>query len=287
MATMAVAEVRPPDGSNDLPRPLGPPGPTNKTTTLRRGYSDAAQGLQQRQEPETGESSERRSYAEIIDHLTRTNAPILLQLSLQKIIDRTKPDNKPKNLSELQLSKLITDHLMIPLTNIIELDNQTGRYDTRELSVYHDTNLDNAKTTDPPLQYMNHTIRVTTISSTATRVMFKGVPISVPNEELLWLCEHYGELTDGKVSRQNVKPMSNQGTHAILSSTRTVMVRLHKGKSLKNFYWLAGSDQGDRGRRVTVLHSNQPSQCSWCMKYAPPPQPQPRTQPVLQRRRQR
>ena len=144
MATMAVAEVRPPDGGTDPPRPKGPPGPSNKTNPLRRGYSEAAQGLQQRQEPETGESSERRSYAKIIDDSTGTNAPILLQISLQKIIDKTKPDNKPKNLSELQLSQLITDHLMIPLTSIIKLDNQTGRYDTRELQVHHDTNLDNA-----------------------------------------------------------------------------------------------------------------------------------------------
>ena len=49
------------------------------------------------------------------------------------------------------------------------------------------------------------------------------------------------------------------------------MVRLHKGKFLKNFYWLAGPSQGDRGRRVTVLHNNQPSQCSNCLKYSPPP----------------
>ena len=91
----------------------------------------------------------------------------------------------------------------------------------------------------------------------------------MPNEELLHLCEHYGELVDEEVSRQNIK-LGNDAQHTIRNSTRSVQVCLHQGKFLKNFYWLAGPNQGERGRRVTVLHNNQPSQCSHCLKYSPP-----------------
>ena len=50
------------------------------------------------------------------------------------------------NLSELHMSELLSDTLKIPLVSIIELDNQTGRYDKRELLVYPDTDLTNALT---------------------------------------------------------------------------------------------------------------------------------------------
>ena len=139
MASAAMgANVRPPDGGTD-PRPPGPPGPPGRThpltgraligntgtpappthPTTGRGYSSATLGLLQRQEPATGETSDRRSYTKIIDDSTSTTSPILLQISLQKIFDKNKPETKPKNLSEFHISELITDLLMIPLTSCI------------------------------------------------------------------------------------------------------------------------------------------------------------------------
>ena len=94
------------------------------------------------------------------------------------------------NLSKLHMSELISDTLKIPLVSCIELDSQTGRYDKR----------------------------VTIISNAATKVIFKGVPISVPNEELLHLCEHYGDLVDEKVTRQTIK-LGNEIKHDIMNST--------------------------------------------------------------------
>ena len=189
------------------------------------------------------------------------------------------------NLSELHMSQLITDTLMIPLTSCIELDSQTGRYDKRELLVKPNTDLDNAVTGDTPKTFRHHEVRVSIISSGATKVIFKGVPIPVPDEELLHLCEHYGDLVDEKVTRQTIR-LGIDIKHDIMSSTRSVQVRLHPGKYLKNFYWLAGPNQGERGRRVTVLHDNQPPQCSHCLKNSPP-QPHPRTLSVLPWRRKR
>ena len=201
--------------------------------------------------------------------MTNTNFPVLLQIHLLKIFDKDIPENRPMNLSELQMSELISDILKIPLVSCIELDSQTGRYEKQELLVHSDTDLTNTLTGETPKYFKQHKIRVTSISNAATKVIFNGVPISVPNEELLHLCEHYGDLVDEKVTRQTIR-LGNEFKHDILNSTRSVQVRLHPGKFLKNFYWLAGPNQGDRGRRVTVLHNNQPPQCSHCFGYFPP-----------------
>ena len=48
-------------------------------------------------------------------------------------------------------------------------------------------------------------------------------------------------------------------------------MKLHPGKHFRNYYWLTGPGEGETGRRVTVLHSNQPRQCSWCFLYGTPP----------------
>ena len=110
------------------------------------------------------------------------------------------------NLSELHMSQLITDTLKIPLTSCIELDSQTGRYDKSELLLKPGTELDNAvRTDDKPHSFRHHEIRVSIINKGATKVIFKGVPIPVPDEELLHLCEHYGDLVDEKVTRQTIR----------------------------------------------------------------------------------
>ena len=44
------------------------------------------------------------------------------------------------------------------------------------------------------------------------------------------------------------------------------MMRLKLGAYFNNYYWLEGPLQGDQGRRITVLHSGQPQQCSLCLE---------------------
>ena len=64
------------------------------------------------------------------------------------------------NLTELQMSELISDILKIPLTDCRELDSQTGRYKKRELLVSPNADLTNALTTDTPKIFRKHKIRV-------------------------------------------------------------------------------------------------------------------------------
>ena len=125
------------------------------------------------------------------------------------------------NLSELHMSDLIFNTLKIPAECCIELDMQTGRYEKKELLVTPNTDLINALTTDTPKIYRQHKVRVTVISNLATKVTFKGVPISVPNEENLHLCRHYGKLVDGVVHRQTIR-LGGNTKRSIINSTRSV-----------------------------------------------------------------
>ena len=270
MALAAMgANSRPPDiGAGSRPPDQGghltSTAPTGKSSTTPRSSGTPAWAGAR---PASGESDMKRPYKQIIKEANSPKANVLLQITMNKIFDRNFPESKPLNLTDLQMSELISDVFKIPLTDCCELDSQTGRYEKRELLVSPNADLTNAVITDPII-FRKHEIKVTIISNGSTKVTFKGVPITVPNEELIHLCSHYGK-TDGIVTRQYIR-LGNEVKHEIMNSTRTVQVQLFPWKYMKNFYWLSGPSQGERGRRVTVLHANQPPQCSHCFKYSPP-----------------
>ena len=105
------------------------------------------------------------------------------------------------NLTETHMTDLIFNILKIPAECCIKLDMQTGRYENKELLVSPNTDLSQALTGTSPKIFKQHEVFVTIISNKATKVMFKGVPITVPNEEILHPCEHYGKLVDKQVHR--------------------------------------------------------------------------------------
>jgi hypothetical protein len=97
----------------------------------------------------------------------------------------------------------------------------------------------------------------------ATKVSFRNVPFSVPDEEIIELCKCYGNPVNNKVHFEKLNNSRNRG---MMGSTRWVEVEFKAGVSMNNFYWLEGPLPGDTGSRVTVLHSGQEQQCSYCLK---------------------
>ena len=49
-------------------------------------------------------------------------------------------------------------------------------------------------------------------------------------------------------------------------STRFVDMEMSPGARFMNYYWMEGPLSGDRGCRITVLHSGQERQCSNCLR---------------------
>ena len=163
--------------------------------------------------------------------------------------NQNNPTTKPFSLSDAQIGEFLFDFLKIKPSTCLELDLNTGRYDSRELLLRSGTDL-------------------TGIINNGAPHIFRRVPIGIPNKELLHLCKLHGTLVDGKVNRETIRLGSNF-RYTISSSTRWVDVKIHPGQSFKNFYWFSGPGQGEIGRKETVLHLNQPRQCSWCLKHPP------------------
>ena len=95
-----------------------------------------------------------------------------------------------------------------------------------------------------------------------TRVTFKNVPFNIPDEEIIHLCQVYGEPLNNIV--QYEKP--NISTRGVPGSTRFVEMKITPGKQLENYYWMEGPLSGDQGCRITVLHTGQLQQCSHCLR---------------------
>ena len=211
-------------------------------------------------------TTSRRSYEQII---ADSSSNLLIRITIQKITNPDKPEDKPLSLSTAQVGELIFDYLEIDPADCLELDISTGgRYDTKELLVKAGAKLGKALTTEP-LEFKQHKVNVSLVTKVATKVTFKNVPISVPDEEILHICSQYGDVKDDRVRREVIY-FGGAKKLKIMSSTRWVEMTMKPGKAFRNFYWLAGPQPGDVARRITVLHSGQPKQCSWCLKYPHP-----------------
>ena len=208
----------------------------------------------------------KRNYSQIIaDASADDSSSILIQFKLTKVAIDGK---KPYNLSFSQFGEFLFDVLKVNPDSCLGIDLSTGRYDTRELQLKTGTDISAITSPTTPHMFKGHEITATLLSSQVTRVTFKQVPLSVPDEEILHLCCHYGELLNGEVHRESVT-IGGANRYTLTSSTRWVEVKLFPGKTFHNYYWLGGPLPGDVGRRVTVLHPNQPRQCGWCFKYPP------------------
>ena len=109
------------------------------------------------------------------------------------------------NISDTQLGHFLFETLELPQTQCIASDFLTGGYDLKEILVHSDTDLTNVLTLDKPHSYKEHDICILIISKHSTRVTFQGVPLSVPDEELLHLCSLHGEVTDGVVHTTSLR----------------------------------------------------------------------------------
>ena len=106
---------------------------------------------------------------------------------------------------------------------------------------------------------MDHEIRLVLQNEISTSVMFKNVPLSVPDEEIIHLCMHYGIPVNNTVTRDTLQNDQGRG---MKGSSKFVDMILDKGKTFENFYWMEGPLPGAKGRRITVLH---PGQIPWSL----------------------
>ena len=238
------------DQSHVSPPP--PPAHSSSITTSAWAGGAGAAGLPRKQ----------RSFAEIMaDQKKNRN---ILEITLTKIQKEDDKGNitKHRNLTFDEIATFLFDILKIPHSACLRFNYTTGRYDSREvmfkpgidITPYLGTHI-----------FMEHEIITKKQLSSVTKVTFKNVPLNIPDEEIIHLCETYGRPMDYIVHYEKLFNNKNRG---MVGSTRYVEVELFPGASMNNYYWLEGPLPGDSGSRVTVLHPGQIQQCSNCLKVA-------------------
>ena len=237
------------------PGPVRPPDPSSQVngSQVRPGQTFAG-----------GTVPGGRTWQQICNEAKEKRNILELQVNMKKSTDNTLP--KPKPLSNDQLSDFIFKVLKVKVDDAIGLD-YSGWYGHKEVELKEGVDLTPYLHTDTPLEYLEFEITVKKQEThSATKVLFRNVPLNVPDEELLNLSLCYGTPV-GKVKRERC---TNQNDRAKLGSNRTVDVILNPGASFEKYFWMEGPLPSDQGRRVTVTHQGQLQQCSNCFSFAKP-----------------
>ena len=140
---------------------------------------------------------------------------------------------KPKPLANDQLSDFIFKVLKIKVNDSIGLD-YFGWYGHKEIELKQGVDVSPYLHVNTPLNYLDFEIYVKKQEThTATKVLFRNVPLNIPDEYNLCLC--YGQPMGG-VKRERLTNASDRGK---VGSNRSVEVILNEGASFENFYWVS------------------------------------------------
>ena len=160
-----------------------------------------------------------------------------------------------------KLGELLFDKLKLKSEDCLRFNFSSHRYDTREVILKPTVDL------TPYIMeiddFYGHSVVTKRQSSKVTRVSFRNVPLNVPDEEIIHLCSFYGKPTNNSVEYENIV---NDKWGVLQGSTRFVDMEMSPGARFMNYYWMEGPLSGDRGCRITVLHSGQERQCSNCLR---------------------
>ena len=196
------------------------------------------------------DAKERRNILEI--HINKTSSDNPNEVDTQK----------PKALTFDQLSDFLFKVLGIKDQDCIGLDYFFGH---KEVELKEGVDVSPYLHVNTPIKYLEHDIFVKRQETNfATKILFRNVPLNVPDEEVINLALCYGQPV-GVVRREKLTNMKDKGK---IGSNRSLDVLLNPGCTFENYYWLEGPLPSDQGRRITVTHQNQPTQCSNCFGYS-------------------
>ena len=185
-----------------------------------------------------------------------------LTMKMTKIV-RYEDGNEVRapSLTLEDVGEFIFDVLKLEIDDCLGMSLTTQRYDTKEINLKPGIDA-NKYITQVPIEYKGHMISVTQQSVGTIKVTFRNVPMNIPDEEIINLCESYGTPVDNIVHYEQM-PRAYRG---LKGPNRSVNMRMNPGKQFENFYWVEGPLEEDVGCRITVLHTGQQAQCSHCLR---------------------
>ena len=135
------------------------------------------------------EKKQMRSFAQILAE-ERENRNIL-EIKLTRSGEK-ESFSKSENISLEKIGELMFDIIKIKPEECLAVALVTNRFDIKEIKLK--PGVDPAQyITTKPIIFENYEVTVRRQSNKVVQVMFKGVPLCIPDEEIINLCECYGE----------------------------------------------------------------------------------------------
>ena len=271
--------------------PRSPKGPRGKSTFhqeqkgLDYGHIQKKRGTQQQLiHTQAGSSGPPRSYAQAASSASNADKQAYQAIAKNAgsqrntlILSTPKPSDPAiragrQLLSHDQWSKLIFGTFKLPLTEVEGIDFHAGGINAVELKFKE--KFDTSHLINSTANYEGRSFTLSKQEMGSTKVTFKNVPFSVPDEELLHLVKSYGGKMETKqVEHEKVAVKLPDGEiKHFESTTRSIHATFPPNRRLRTFYWLQGPLAKDPMRRVVIEHTGQVGkQCSHCLKSSADP----------------
>ena len=195
--------------------------------------------------------------------------PRILSIKLQRPPASSKEPEKA--LSQADWGELLFNSCGIDPADIKGVDYQAGGALNCEVMLTDNANL--ANYVGKSGNFKNYTFNSLGPAESEVLITFKGVPLEVPDVEIIWLLKTYGykPSEDGVFHSPIpvISPDPEVSCRASVSSTRSIRATPPASRRLRGFYFWAGLQEADTPRRVTVEHKGRgPRQCPHCLKTA-------------------
>ena len=164
-----------------------------------------------------------------------------------------------KQLSDDDFSTYVHDIMKIPKEICIAYDYFPGAQNMKFIQVKPEIDV-SKYTQKQPIPFKDFLIEIGSSKSSVTKVTFLYAGLDIPNEEILNLCDQYGEPVLIEFAKMNTS--KNKGDK---SAKRVVWMKLAPNKVMKNYYWLESMVPNRPACRVLVLHEGQGKQCNHCL----------------------
>ena len=130
----------------------------------------------------------------------------IVEIKLEKVmVDNGGVMEKAKSISPEDVSILFFDKIGFKPEDCFGVALSTTRYDTKEVKLRAGVDPTPYISMDP-FYFKDHKVEVRLQSGSITRVTFKNVPFNIPDEELINLCECYGEPVNNFVQYEKPSP---------------------------------------------------------------------------------
>ena len=203
-------------------------------------------------------------------------SPRILSIWLQKPPASDQEPDKP--LGQADWGELIFKSCGIVPKDTKGIDFQAGGTLNCEIKLTEGADL--AKYAGKSGKFHNFNFNTLGPAEAEVTISFKGVPLSVPDVEIIHLLKAYGYKPSKEGVLHSPVPVTSLdpevSCNADESITRSIRATPPTSKRLRAYYFWAGLQEADLPRRVTVDHKGRgPRQCPHCLKSSQDPFPCP------------